>query len=209
MTDDYEKLLEKAKNVLSSSTKNIDRLKIPDPEIIREGKATIIRNFQDIVDIINRDPEHIIKFLTREFGTNIVQNGRRLIINRKLTLEELLDKMNEYINTYVRCYECGSLDTEIQKSGRISLLVCKACGAQHPIHSVRETKDDETVEEGKEYVVEITEVGSSGEGRTNYKGYTIFVPGAKKGETVKVRIKKVKNDVAIGEIIERSKQDKK
>ncbi|WP_010916913.1 translation initiation factor IF-2 subunit beta [Thermoplasma volcanium] len=208
MTDSYDKLLEKAKDVLSSSTKNIDRLKIPEPEIIREGKATIIRNFQDIIDIINRDPDQVIKFLTRELGTNIVQNGRRLIINKKVTLEELQEKMNEYINTYVRCYECGSLDTEIQKSGRVSLLVCKACGAQHPIHTVKEFKEEEGIEEGKEYTVEISEVGSSGEGRASFRGFTIFVPGTKKGETVKVKIKKIKNDVAIAEVVSRT-SDKK
>ncbi|MGC8609378.1 MAG: translation initiation factor IF-2 subunit beta [Thermoplasmata archaeon] len=203
MTDDYDKLLDKAKNVLSSSTRNVDRLKIPEPEIIREGKVTIIRNFLDIVDMINRDPEHVIKFLTKELGANVTLSGRRLTINKKVSLEVLQSKIDQYMNTYVRCYECGSPDTEIQKSGRISLLVCKACGAQHPIKLAREFKQNDEIEEGREYTVEVTEIGSSGEGRSIFHGYTIFIPGAKKGDTLKVRIKRIKKDVAIAEIIDR------
>ena len=49
---DYEKLLKKAENVLSKSNMNQQRLQIPDPDVIQEGKATIIRNFTDIADMI-------------------------------------------------------------------------------------------------------------------------------------------------------------
>ena len=202
--NEYEELLNRASGIFSKSTQSEARLKIPDPDIIREGKSTIVRNFQDIADMINRDPKHISKFLMKEFGIGVTVSGKRLIINRKLTYEQIASKISQYLDSYVMCYECGSPDTEIQKVGRTNLLTCKACGAQHPIRLVRESKVSETeIEEGKVYTIEITEIGASGEGRSTFRGYHIFVPGVKKGDTVKVRIKKIRKGTAIAEVVEK------
>lgn len=202
----YEDLLKKAEGVLSKSNMNQQRLQIPDPDIIQEGKVTIVRNFIDIADMINRDPKHIAKFLMTEFGIGVTITGRRLIINRKISSDQISSKIKQYMDSYVICYECNSPDTEIQKIGRTYVLSCKACGAQHPIRIVNESRDDETkIEEGKEYTVEISKVGNSGEGRAFYRGFNIFVPGVRRGETVKVVIKKIRNNTAIAEVVDREK----
>ncbi len=202
--NEYNELLDRASGIFSKSTQSEARLKIPEPDIIREGKSTIVRNFEDIADMINRDPKHISKFLMKEFGIGVTISGRRLIINRKVTFEQISSKIAQYLDSYVKCYECGSPDTEFLKVGRTNLLSCKACGAQHPIRLARESKFEETqLEEGKQYVVEITEKGSSGEGRAMFRGYSLFVPGAKKGETVKVLIKRIKRGMAIAEIVDK------
>ena len=102
----------------------------------------------------------------------------------------------------MRCYECNSPDTEITKENRVSVIVCKACGAQHPINSSREiTINRDQIEEGKRYTVTIDEIGKSGEGRTKLYGFRIIVPGAKKGQTVKVEVKKIRDGTAIAEVI--------
>lgn len=202
--EDYEKLLDKAEGMFADSTQSEARLKIPEPDIIREGKATIVRNFTDIADMVSRDPQHIAKFLMKEFGIGVTVTGKRLIINRKLSYEQIASKISQYLDSYVMCYECGSPDTEIQRVGRTNLLTCKACGAQHPIRLVRESKESETeIEEGKVYTIQITEIGASGEGRSAFRGYHIFVPGVKKGDTVKVRIKKIRKGTAIAEVVEK------
>ncbi|SMD31180.1 translation initiation factor IF-2 subunit beta [Picrophilus oshimae] len=204
MNFDYNKLLERASGVLSSKTKNESRLKIPEPDVIYEGKSTIIRNFIDITEMMNRDPEDVIKYLTKEFGIGAVLSGQRLIINRKVSEDEIQSKMNEYMATYVICYECKSPDTEIQKIGRTYLLVCKACGAQHPIRSNREIIENSNgIEIGKEYTVTIESTGSAGEGIARYQGYTIYVPKAKKDERVKIIIRKIKRNVAIAELADK------
>ena len=203
---DYESLLKKTEDILSKSTVSQQRLQIPEPDIIQEGKVTIVRNFQDIVEIINRDPKHISKFLMTEFGIGVTINGRRLTINRKISADQISAKIRQYMESYVVCYECNSPDTEIQKIGRTYVLACKACGAQHPIRIASEVKtDDTTIEEGKTYTVDISKIGNSGEGRAFYRGFNIFVPGVKKGDTVKVLIKKIRNNTAIAEVIDREK----
>lgn len=204
---DYENLLRKTEGILSDSNLNQQRLQIPEPDIMQEGKMTIVRNFMDIVELVNRDPKHISKFLMTEFGIGVTISGKRLIINRKISADQISAKIKQYMDSYVICYECSSPDTEIQKIGRTYVLVCKACGAQHPIRIASEAKaDDTTVEEGRTYTVEISKIGSSGEGRAFYRGFNIFVPGVKKGDTVKVLIKRVKNNTAIAEVVDREKR---
>jgi len=52
---------------------------------------------------------------------------------------------------------------------------------------------------GEEYDVEISEVGSKGDGIARVKNFVVFVNGVKQGEKVKIKIKEVRNRFAIGE----------
>jgi len=52
---------------------------------------------------------------------------------------------------------------------------------------------------GEEYDVEISEVGSRGDGIARVKNFVVFVNGGKQGEKVKIKIKEVRNRFAIGE----------
>ncbi|MEM0140071.1 MAG: translation initiation factor IF-2 subunit beta [Ferroplasma sp.] len=202
MEFDYNKLLNDASGVLSSKNRTEDRLKVPNPEIIYEGKSTIIRNFMDIVDMLNRNPDDVVKYLTKEFGIGANISGRRLIINRKLSEPAIRDKLNSYMSMYVLCYECSSPDTTIEKVGRTYLLVCKACGAEHPIKASREIKENEDqMSEGKQYEVTIAEIGRSGEGHAFYGDFTIYIPGVKKGQHVKIIVKKIKKNLVIAEVV--------
>jgi len=55
------------------------------------------------------------------------------------------------------------------------------------------------VEEGKEYKLTIVDMGKQGDGIARLQGLVIFVPGAKPGEEVEVRIKKVGRNCAFAE----------
>jgi len=58
---------------------------------------------------------------------------------------------------------------------------------------------EKPVKVGEEYDVEIKEVGSRGDGIARVKNFVIFVPNAKEGENIKVRIKEVRRRFAIAE----------
>lgn len=58
------------------------------------------------------------------------------------------------------------------------------------------------VEKNKEYKVEVIDNGFEGEGIAKIDNFTIFIPGAIKGEIVKIIIVKVLNSHAYGKIIE-------
>ena len=55
------------------------------------------------------------------------------------------------------------------------------------------------VKVGEEYDVEISEVGSRGDGIARVKNFVVFVNGAKQGEKAKVKITEVRERFAIGE----------
>jgi predicted RNA-binding protein with TRAM domain len=57
------------------------------------------------------------------------------------------------------------------------------------------------VDEGKEYEVTIDAQGSKGDGIAHYEGFVIFIPNAKVGEKVKVKITALRRTFAIGEIV--------
>ena len=57
------------------------------------------------------------------------------------------------------------------------------------------------VKVGEEMDVKIESVGEKGDGVAKVKGYVIFVPGAKTGEDVHIKISKVFKNVGFGEVM--------
>ena len=58
------------------------------------------------------------------------------------------------------------------------------------------------VQKGKNYDISIVRLGSSGEGVGRYEGFTVFVPFALPGETVRARITLVKKTYATASLVE-------
>jgi len=58
------------------------------------------------------------------------------------------------------------------------------------------------VNKNEEYIVEIIDNGFEGEGIAKIDGFTIFIPGAIKGEKLKVLIVKVLSSHAFGKVLE-------
>jgi len=58
------------------------------------------------------------------------------------------------------------------------------------------------VDKNEEYVVKIVDEGYEGEGIAKIEGYPIFIEGALAGETIKVKIVKVKKNYAYGRVME-------
>jgi predicted RNA-binding protein with TRAM domain len=54
---------------------------------------------------------------------------------------------------------------------------------------------------GKEYNVNITEISRRGDGIARIEGFIIFIPGAKEGQQVKIKITHVGNRYANGQIV--------
>ena len=197
---DYEFLLKRVRESLPETVKHHERFEIPKAEVIHEGKNTIIRNFMGIAKRVNRDPMHIYKYLMRELGTAGNIQGDRLILKGRISPTLIQKRVESYVRTYVLCYECGSPDTELRKEGRVEILVCKACGAIRPVQAKIDVRlTTEILREGKVYDLEITDLSRDGNGVARYGNYTIYVPGARKGERVKVKILKIKKNVAFGE----------
>lgn len=198
---DYEALLDRAiKNLPDKETTDV-RFVIPEPKILMEGKTTILDNFLNIADVLNRDPDHVMKYLTREMGTAGKIEGMRAIFQGRFSKDQIQSNIDAYVEEFVMCSECSRPDTQLTKMERVLVLKCSACGAHRPVKKRRSTAPvkQESIEEGKEYEVHIDAVGSKGDGIAKVDKYTVFVPGAAKGQTVKIKVKRLSGTLAFAE----------
>ena len=200
MADDYLELLDRAKGKLPETIEKHERFNIPEPDILQEGKITVLRNFVDITDALRRDPEHTLQFLLREMGTPGNLDGRRAIFKAKLSAAQLMERIDNYSDTFVVCSECGRPDTRMVKDGRIMTLECDACGAHRPVHVRKTIKSNLSNElrEGGVYELFIHDVGKKGDGVAKFNNRVIFVPGTIKGTKVKVKVTKISGSTAYG-----------
>jgi translation initiation factor 2 subunit 2 len=114
---------------------SIKRERLEFPRIIMNtvGMRTIIYNFKDITNALDRDPQHILKFLTREMATAATFHDSRAIFQGKFQRESFERLLNRYMESYVTCPVCKRPDTKVVKDKRLSFLVCNACGAKSAI----------------------------------------------------------------------------
>jgi len=181
-------------------------LKIPKVDVFYEGNTTVIKNYDKIIDMINREADHLLKFLLSNVGTAGEFTGGRVIFQGKIPAKTIQDKVNEYIDTYVICTECNRPDTHFVKKGRTLMIRCDACGAFRSIGSLKKKKitttPQEMMKEGMVYDLTIKDIGKRGDGVAFFEKYIVYVPGAIKGSEVKVKIEKISGTMAFGRIVQ-------
>lgn len=205
--DDYDDLLETAREKIPEEISDHDRFEIPDLDILQEGNTTIFKNFTDIADQINRSPEKFLKFLLGELGTAGERENERVVFKGKINSSKIKNKIEDYVEKYVLCPECGRPDTRLVKEDRVDIIKCDACGAHGPIRgkqskSSSSAQSDE-IEEGNIYELMIQDIGREGDGMAKKGEYTIYVPGTTKGDKVKVRIKNTTGNLAFGKVVDK------
>jgi translation initiation factor 2 subunit 2 len=133
----YKELLERAQQKLPRERGSGERFEIPKIRLFVVGRTrSIINNFKEISDALNRDPRHLLKFLTNEMATAATLEETRATFQGKFTKETLDRLLNTYIENFVICPVCKRPDTKITKEKRFFFLVCEACGAKSSAKSV-------------------------------------------------------------------------
>ena len=69
MKYDYNELLKRACSQMPEVSLKVERLELPRLFISTVGMRTVISNFKEVADALDRDPQHILKFLSREMAT--------------------------------------------------------------------------------------------------------------------------------------------
>jgi len=133
---DYSSLLTRAREQLPEEVFKDVRFEIPSADSFVEGNRTIIKNFKDIAKFMERDAQEFAKYVMKELGTAGDIEGVRLILQGKFGWRMVNEKIQNYVNEYVLCPECGKPDTKIVKEGRIHFLKCTACGAMKPVKTL-------------------------------------------------------------------------
>ncbi len=134
---EYDELLERAIKQLPEKVFEQTRFEIPKVKANIEGNKTYLLNIREILDKVNREEGHLIKYLAGELATSGNMEGQRAVFagkHAKFTLQNLLER---YIKEYVFCVECGKPDTVLLARERIPYKRCEACGAYTPVKPLR------------------------------------------------------------------------
>lgn len=125
--DHLDRALERTPEIEGSG----DRFDVPDPEVRQEGNVTVYENFQDTLDRLGRDDEHVLKFLQNELGTSAhIDESGRARLTGEFSQGRISDAVEEYAEEFVLCSECGLPDTRLEREQGAVLLRCEACGAR-------------------------------------------------------------------------------
>ena len=133
MSDEYTKLLDAAMAEIPKRTSSGERFEVPRIQGIRMGSRTIVQNFKEIADRMNRDPNHLLKFLSKELATAATTDGTRAILQGVFKVESMNRLLNIYTQRFVICPVCKRPDTKMDRQERYTFLTCEACGARSSI----------------------------------------------------------------------------
>jgi translation initiation factor 2 subunit 2 len=133
MKYNYDELLKRAYSQMPEVSLKRERLELPRLLISTIGMRTIIFNFKEVADVLDRDPQHILKFLTREMATAATFHESRAIFQGKFKRDSFERLLQRYTESFVVCPVCKRPDTKIVKEKRLAFLVCNACGARSSI----------------------------------------------------------------------------
>ena len=130
---DYDALLDRARERLPKDIRARSRWTMPAPDILIEGSQTILRNFVDIVNAMDRDANHVYQLLLIELGTSGTREQVRVLFTGRVPPIRIKEKLVAYVKAFILCDQCRAPDTRFIKEGRTSLLKCQACGATRPV----------------------------------------------------------------------------
>ncbi len=133
MSESYLKSLDRALSKIPKKASASDRYDLPELSMGTMGKRTFIYNFADICQRLNRTPQHLLKFLSKEMAAAGTYDGGRAIFQGKFSREAIARIIQIYSNRFVVCPICKMPDSRMEKEGRFHFLVCEACGAKSSI----------------------------------------------------------------------------
>jgi translation initiation factor 2 subunit 2 len=127
----YDNHLERAMDETPDIEGSGDRFEVPTAEVRQEGNVTVFENFQEILDRLGRDEDHVLKFLQDELGTSAhIDESGRARLTGEFSQRRIEDAIEEYTDEFVLCTECGLPDTRLEREQGALLLRCEACGAR-------------------------------------------------------------------------------
>ena len=130
---EYDALLDRARERIPKDISARSRWTMPEPDILIEGSQTILRNFADVVNAMDRDANHVYQFLLNELGTSGTREQVRVMFKGRVPPARIKEKRGAYVKAFILCDQCRAPDTRFIKEGRTSLLKCQACGATRPV----------------------------------------------------------------------------
>lgn len=133
---EYDELLEKAYQELPETATAVERFTIEKVQGHLEGNKTVVSNLLKIAKHLQRDMDHLLKYLQKELATPAKVSGDRVIFNAKLAASILNKKIKQYASEFLFCPSCGKPETVLTKEKELNYLKCQACGEKHVVKAL-------------------------------------------------------------------------
>ena len=131
---EYKKMLEEVRKNLPEAVFIKERFEIPKVLGHIQGNRTVISNFLQIASDLRRDVNHFLKYVLKELATpGEIKKSGALILGTKVPASRINEKVRQYANEFVLCFECGKPDTAIVKGDGLTYMKCTACGARNVV----------------------------------------------------------------------------
>ncbi|MFT4922889.1 MAG: translation initiation factor 2 subunit 2 [Haloarculaceae archaeon] len=128
---DYDDMLDRGLEETPDIEGSSERFEVPDPEVRQEGNVTVFENFQAVRRKLDRDEDHVMKFLQDELGTSgHIDESGRVRLTGEFNTHRIEEAVDEYTDEFVLCSECGLPDTRLDREQGALILRCEACGAR-------------------------------------------------------------------------------
>ena len=95
--------------------------------ITYQGIKVAFLNINNICDSLGRDPNHLIKFLKRHFGSSFEYKNNVAYTTKNLTKNELQNSIYHFIENFVLCKGCANPETKYFQSKKSDYMICSAC----------------------------------------------------------------------------------
>ncbi len=128
-------MLKAARSELPEISQEKDRFNIPKVRGQIEGNKTIVSNFSQIADVLNRKISHLLKYVLKELATPGNMRKGAVIFGSKIPASKINEKINQYAEEFVFCKECSKADTKMTQEGDIYYIKCQVCGARYSFYS--------------------------------------------------------------------------
>ncbi|MBU0457274.1 MAG: translation initiation factor IF-2 subunit beta [Nanoarchaeota archaeon] len=134
--DEYEKLLKKAEEELPEQVQGKERFVIEKIKGHIEGNKTVLVNLKKISKDLERDENHLLKYLLRELATPGKMSRERVILGTKVSATIINKKIKKYASEFVFCSECNKPETKLVEEKGVTYLRCLACGIKKPVKNI-------------------------------------------------------------------------
>ena len=137
----YDELLESAYAQLRARDPSFGSqstgITIRPPRITLEARVSVWHNFGEICALLHRPMNHFQEFLHAEWATTSnLDSEQRLIVRGKFKEPQFQTIIRKYVSNYVKCNICHSIDTQLVKEDRLTLLQCNKCNSKYNVGNI-------------------------------------------------------------------------
>lgn len=127
--DKYDDMLKRAREEVPEDIGEEEQFKAPTVKVRAESGQTVILNWNELLRAANDQEKILLRFLSHQLATHGRITQGKVEFKGNLSSRKINNLVEEFVDKYIICSECGRPDTKLKKEKKHLLKKCQACGA--------------------------------------------------------------------------------